>query len=45
VVNETLFVKEKIDVGWVFPKKLNLQDDSALFDRQNKCKIEPLKKL
>ncbi len=45
VVNEALFVKEKMDVGWVFPKKLNSQDDSVLFDRQNKCKIEPLKKL
>jgi hypothetical protein len=32
LVNETLFVREDIDVGWVFPRNPNLQDDSALFD-------------
>jgi hypothetical protein len=25
-----LFVKEENDVGWVFPRNPNLQDDSAL---------------
>jgi hypothetical protein len=38
VVNEALLVKEEIDVDWVFQKNLNLQNDNALFDRQNKCK-------
>jgi hypothetical protein len=38
VVNEALLVKEEIDVDWVFQKNLNLQDDNALFDRQNKCR-------
>jgi hypothetical protein len=39
VVNEALLVKEDIDVGWIFPRIPNLQDDSALFDKRNKCKI------
>jgi hypothetical protein len=39
VVNEALLVKEEIDVDWVFQKNLNLQDDNALFDKQNKCRI------
>ncbi len=39
MVNEALFVREDIDVGWIFPRNPNLQDDNALFDRHNKCKI------
>jgi hypothetical protein len=39
VVNEALLVNEEINVAWIFPKNPNLQDDSALFDRQNKCTI------
>jgi len=39
VVNETLLVRGDIDVGWIFPRIPNLQDDSALSNRQNKCRI------
>jgi hypothetical protein len=39
MVNEALLVKEEINVGWIFPRNPNLQDDNALFDRQNKCKV------
>jgi hypothetical protein len=39
VVNEVLLVKEEINVGWIFPINPNLQNDNALFDRQNKCTI------
>jgi hypothetical protein len=39
VVNEALLVKEEINVGWIFPRNPNLQDDNVLFDRQNKCTI------
>jgi hypothetical protein len=33
VVNEVLLVREDIDVGYIFPRIPNLQDDSALYDR------------
>ncbi len=39
VGNEVLLVKEEINVVWIFLGNSNLQDDSALFDRQNKCTI------
>jgi hypothetical protein len=39
VVNEVLLVMEEIDVGWIFLRIPNLQDDNALFNRYNKCKI------
>ncbi len=31
-------MNEDIDVGCIFPRIPNLQDDSALFNRQNKCR-------
>jgi hypothetical protein len=39
MVNATLLVREDIDVGCIFPRIQNLQDDSALSNKQNKCKI------
>jgi hypothetical protein len=32
VVNQMLFVKEEINVGWVFPRNPYLQDVNALFN-------------
>ncbi len=39
MVNEALLVREEIDVGWIFLGIPNLQDDNALSNRYNKCKI------
>jgi hypothetical protein len=39
VVDETFLVKEEIDVAWVFPRNPNLQDDNALSNKYNKCRI------
>ncbi len=38
-VNETLLVREDIYVGQIFPRIPNLQDENALLDRQNECRI------
>jgi len=38
LVNETLFMREEINVGWVFPRNPNRQDDNALSNMYNKCR-------